>query len=82
MSYKRYTEGGRTATTGDMLAEKMEECGMSKRRLAREAQVSYRTVCRIMAGDRLGNLDTWMRFADALGCDLSELTRGGYGREA
>ncbi len=60
-------------TTGQRLAEKLAEKGMSKRRLARESQVSYRTVCRIISGDRLGNLDTWMRFADALGCDLSEL---------
>ena len=62
-----------TTTTGQRLAGKLAEKGMSKRRLARESQVSYRTVCRIIAGDRLGNLDTWMRFAKALGCDISEL---------
>ena len=52
---------------------------MSKRQLARESQVSYRTVCRIISGDRLGNLDTWMRFAEALGCDLTELIGDGDG---
>lgn len=61
-------------TTGDALAAKLAEARMSKRKLARESQVSYRTVCRIVSGDRLGNLDTWMRFAAALGCDVSELT--------
>ena len=47
--------------------------GVSKRKLARDSRVSYRTVCRVIAGDRLGNLDTWMRFASALGCGVSEI---------
>ena len=54
----------------------MAEKGVSKRQLARDAQVSYRTVCRVAAGDRVGNLDTWMRLAEALGCDLAELIGG------
>ena len=62
-----------TTTTGHRLAEKLAELGMSKRQLAFKSQVSYRTVCRIVAGDRLGNLDTWLRFAEALECDVSEL---------
>ena len=53
---------------------------MSKRKLARDSQVSYRTVCRIMSGDRLGNLDTWLRFAEALQCDMSELIGESDGR--
>lgn len=60
-------------TTGFNLAAKLAEKGCSKRRLARESQVSYRTVCRVVSGDRVGSLDTWMRFADALDCDVSEL---------
>lgn len=61
-------------STGERLAAKLAELGRSKRWLARESQVSYRTVCRIISGDRVGNLDTWMRFAEALGCGLSEIT--------
>lgn len=68
------------AKTGERLAEKLAEAGMSKRQLARDSHVSYRTVCRIVEGDRLGNLDTWMRFAEALGCDVSELTGERDGR--
>ena len=60
-------------TTGDRLAEAMADGGFSKRRLARESGVSYRTVCRITSGDRVGSLDTWMRLADALGMEVSEL---------
>ena len=63
----------RKTTTGERLAREMESRGFSKRRLARESGVSYRTVCRITAGDRVGSLDTWMKVADALGCDVSDL---------
>ena len=62
-----------TRNTGKNLARMLEDRGMSKRRLARESQVSYRAVCRIVSGDRLRNLDTWMRFAKVLGCSVSEL---------
>jgi len=51
----------------------MEEKGFSKRQLAIETGVSYRTVCRIVSGDRLGYLDTWMKFAEALGCEVGEI---------
>ena len=51
----------------------MAERGVSRRQLALMSGVSYRTVCRIVSGDRLGYLDTWMRFADALGCEVGEL---------
>ena len=60
-------------TTGGRLADAMAGRGFSKRRLARESGVSYRTVCRVTSGDRVGSLDTWMRFADALGMEVSEL---------
>ena len=61
-------------STGEKLERKLAEKGMGKHELARESQVSYRTICRIVSGDRVGNLDTWMRIADAIGCDLSEIT--------
>lgn len=64
----------RKTTTGERLAGEMEARGFSKRRLARESGVSYRTVCRIAAGDRVGSLDTWLRLAKTLGCDVSDLT--------
>lgn len=65
--------GDPTATTGQKLESKLAERHMGKRQLARESDVSYRTVCRIMKGDRIGSLDTWMKVASALGCDVSEL---------
>lgn len=61
------------ATTGERLSEKLAENGMSKRELSAESGVSYKTVCRIANGHRLGNLDTWMRFAEALDCDLDDI---------
>lgn len=69
----------RIERTGERLAAKMSERGVSKHQLALEAGVSYRTVCRIVSGDRLGYLDTWMRFAEALGCDVGELVDGAGG---
>lgn len=65
-------------TTGERLNDALRKRGMSKRQLAREAQVSYRTITRIAAGHRKGNLDTWMRFAAAIGCDISELIGDEY----
>jgi len=59
-----------------MLAAKLAELGVSKRKLARDSHVSYRTVSRILSGDRVGYLDTWMRFAEALGCPLGDLLDG------
>ena len=64
---------GSNRTTGETLAWKLTEYGVSRRGLARKSNVSYRTVCRIISGDRLGNLDTWMRFAEAVGCSVSDL---------
>ena len=60
--------------TGERLCARLKAVGMSKRQLAAESEVSYRTVCKIAAGDRLGNLDTWMKFANVLECSVSELT--------
>ena len=71
--YNQTSMGDTIDTTGRHLEAKMAELGISRRRLARESHVSYRTVCRILAGDRLGMLDTWMRFADAVGCSVSDL---------
>ena len=52
---------------------------MSKRQLARESGVSYRAVCRLVSGDRLGNLDTWLKFCDAIGCEITDLIGGSDG---
>lgn len=60
-------------TTGDAITEKLKSLGMSKRQLAIRSGVSYKTTCKLCNGDRLGNLDTWMRFAEVLGCDLDEI---------
>ena len=62
-----------TATTGQRLEAKLAERHMGKRQLARKSNVSYRTVCRIVKGDRIGSLDTWMKVASALECDVPEL---------
>ena len=51
----------------------MDELGIGKNELARRSGVSKQTVYRICAGDRLGNLDTWLRFAEALGKSLNDI---------
>ena len=61
------------ATTGQNLGKVLAERGVSKAKLSRDAEVSYKTVIRIVKGDRVGSLDSWMRFAEALDCETSEL---------
>ena len=62
-----------TGTTGDMLAAYMEEHGFSKRWLSRETGIYMNTITRILRGDKLGNIHTWMTFADAMGCTLDDI---------
>ena len=64
-----------SVTTGEKLMRKLAETGMSMRGLARESGVSYNTVKRCVTGDRRGSLDTWMRLADAIGCEVSDIIR-------
>lgn len=66
-------------TTGDMLRRAMAERGFSKSRLSRESGVSYRTITRIMSGDRIGSLDTWTRVASAMGTTIDGITRNEQG---
>ena len=70
---RRTSFGGATSSTGERLVLRLEKLGMSKSQLAEESGVSYRTICRITSGDRLGNLDTWMRICSAIGCEISDL---------
>ena len=62
-----------TGTTGDMLAAYMKEHGFSKRRLSSETGIYMNTITRILRGDKLGNIHTWMAFADAMGCTLDDI---------
>lgn len=44
---------------------------MTKRGLARESGVSYRTICRICSGDMVGSFHTWAKLAKALGSTVT-----------
>lgn len=66
-------------STNESLLDAMAERGVGKRALARVAQISYRTVMRMCAKNRVGSVDTWMRVADALDASLDEITGRSYG---
>lgn len=51
----------------------MRERGVSVRELSIACGVSCSTVYRIMDGDALGYLDTWVKIAGHLGMEVSEL---------
>lgn len=51
----------------------MARHGFSKRRLSKETGIYMNTITRILRGDKLGNIHTWMAFADAMGCTLDEI---------
>jgi len=55
------------------LGEYLESIGMSRRRLARETGLDYRTVSDLCSGKTEGNLATWKLIAKALGCKLDEI---------
>ena len=55
------------------LARYLAEIGMSRRRLAREAGLDYRTVSDLCSGRTEGNLATWKLIARTLGCTLDDI---------
>lgn len=60
-------------TTGEMLASYMAEHGFSRYQLSRETGIYMNTIKHIINGDRVGNLHTWMAFAEAMGCTLDDI---------
>lgn len=62
------------ATTGQNLEYQLEKRGVSKHMLARKSGISYRTICRLVSGDKIGSLHTWIMISRALHCTLGELT--------
>ena len=64
---------GKAVTTGEKLAAYMKEHGFSQRWLSRETGIYMNTITRILRGDKLGNIHTWMAFADAMGCTLDDI---------
>lgn len=63
----------RARTSGERLSSVMRERGVSVRELSIACGVSCSTVYRIMDGDALGYLDTWVKIAGHLGMEVSEL---------
>ena len=61
------------SSTGAKLEMAMRDSGTSKHQLCRVTGISYTTVTRLMSGDRIGTLDTWLKIADAMGMSLQEL---------
>ena len=60
-------------TTGTRLKRYLASRGISRNALVKASGVPHQTVSRIMSGDRIGSLNTWMRISAALHCSLSEI---------
>lgn len=56
-------------STGSALKSYLESHGMSQAELMRRTGLSKETIQRLVHGDRIGTLDTWMRIWMALDCD-------------
>ena len=65
--------GDYIATTGQKLESMLENRKMSKHMLARRSGISYRTICRLVSGDKVGSFHTWIAISRALKCSLDEL---------
>ena len=63
----------RALTSGQKLSCVLQERGISVRELSIACGVSCSTLYRIMDGDALGYLDTWVKIAGHLGMEVSEL---------
>lgn len=61
-------------STGQKLERYLYDHQVSKYRLATMAGVDMATVYRLCNGDQIGNLDTWQKIAQALGCKVSDIT--------
>lgn len=61
------------SSTGAKLGMAMRDTGISKHQLCKATGISYTTVTRLMSGDRIGALDTWLKIADAMGMSLQDL---------
>lgn len=60
-------------TTGERLALYMRKHGISKRYLSNKTGIYINTITRIMRGDKVGNIHTWLALAEAMGCTLDDI---------
>lgn len=60
-------------TTGEQLALYMRKHGISKRYLSSKTGIYINTITRIMRGDKVGNIHTWLALAEAMGCTLDDI---------
>lgn len=60
-------------TTGNWLERYLFEHGIMKKEVCEATGLDDSTLLKMCKGNRKGNLDSWMRVSDALGCTLSEL---------
>ena len=58
------------AAVADKVAERRQERGLSQRELAELVGTTQSAIARLERGGRPPRIDTLLRIADALGCDL------------
>ena len=58
------------AAIADKVAERRQELGLSQRELAELTATTQSAIARLEAGGRPPRIDTLLRIADALDCDL------------
>jgi transcriptional regulator with XRE-family HTH domain len=58
------------AAIADRVAERRQELGLSQRELAELTRTTQSAIARLEAGGRPPRIDTLLRIADALDCDL------------
>lgn len=61
-------------STGQKLERYLYDHKISKYRLAKLSGVSEVTIYRLCNGDQIGQLETWQKIAQALGCKVSDIT--------
>jgi transcriptional regulator with XRE-family HTH domain len=58
------------AAVADKVAERRQDRGLSQRELAELVGTTQSAIARLERGGRPPRIDTWLRIADALECDL------------
>jgi transcriptional regulator with XRE-family HTH domain len=64
--------------TNDALAAAIARSGKSRLEIAMDTGLAYTTITRMLSGDRIGNLASWMALAECLGVTLDEITGKGW----
>lgn len=62
-------------STNRSLMKTLKARGVSRYQAAKTSNLSRQTIRRMCAKDRSGNIDSWIRLADALDCSLDDLAR-------